>query len=108
MIEVTFSVNLFGDIVGFKMVGHAGYDTKGRDIICSAMSSISQMALFGIVREYKNDVEYEFTDKKISCMLKRYSKHGDAKVFMLNSMSEYAKALKEQYPEYIAIDYEMG
>lgn len=30
-----------GDILGFRITGHAGYDRYGRDIICAAVSALS-------------------------------------------------------------------
>ena len=35
-------------ISGFEISGHTGYAEEGSDIVCSAVSSVSQMALLGV------------------------------------------------------------
>ena len=35
-------------ILGFEISGHSGYAEEGSDIVCSAISSISQMVVVGI------------------------------------------------------------
>ena len=36
-----------GMIVGYKVSGHAGYSEEGSDIICSAVSALTQAPLLG-------------------------------------------------------------
>lgn len=53
-----------GNITGFKVTGHAGYDVKGRDIVCASVSS-AVMLTANLITEifgYKADVSaYEDT-----------------------------------------------
>ena len=36
-------------IIGFRMEGHAGFNTKGPDILCASLSTASQMTINGIL-----------------------------------------------------------
>ena len=45
-IEVIYDNNI---IIGFKMEGHAGYNTKGPDILCASLSAASQMTINGVL-----------------------------------------------------------
>lgn len=35
-------------LFGFKVYGHSGYDISGRDIVCAAVSSITQSVIIGL------------------------------------------------------------
>lgn len=41
MIHVTIIRNSNSDYIGFDILGHAGYDEAGKDIVCSAVSAIA-------------------------------------------------------------------
>lgn len=48
MTEVT-ALYRRGTLVGFDAAGHAGHGFKGTDIVCSAVSALTQTAVMGIV-----------------------------------------------------------
>ena len=45
-IELLYDGNL---VIGFNMEGHAQYNVNGPDILCSSLSTSSQMTLNGIL-----------------------------------------------------------
>lgn len=108
MIEAVFTIDVFGDTMGFDIHGHAGYAHRGQDIICASVSSTTQMALFAIVKEYEKEIKYEFTDQRIMLYLRQYRKYGDVRVFMLNALRSYIEGVQKQYPSNISIQYEMS
>jgi uncharacterized protein YsxB (DUF464 family) len=56
MIEVRFLRAPSNDLlIGFVVEGHAGFDEYGRDIVCAAVSAITQAAVLGL-REILGDV----------------------------------------------------
>jgi uncharacterized protein len=58
-VMITISVELRGDeIRKIRVSGHGG-DAKGRDIICSAVSAVSQTALLGLLHFTKKAVEWD-------------------------------------------------
>lgn len=48
MIHVTF-LRSQGRLVGFDCTGHADYAEAGQDIVCSAVSALTQTAVLGLV-----------------------------------------------------------
>lgn len=45
-VEMIYKNNI---IIGFAMEGHAGFNTKGPDILCASLSAASQMTVNGIL-----------------------------------------------------------
>ena len=67
---ITISVELHGDeIRKIRVSGHGG-DAKGRDIICSAVSAVSQTALLGLLHFEKKAVEWDKREGFLSIELK--------------------------------------
>ena len=50
-------------ISGVKINGHSGYEKHGKDIVCAAISSISQTAVMGIIQVLKIDLQYNIDEK---------------------------------------------
>ena len=45
-VEMIYQNNI---IIGFRMEGHAGFNTKGPDVVCASLSATSQMTVNGIL-----------------------------------------------------------
>lgn len=45
MIKVVFYESITGEVIGFRISGHAKYEKAGKDIVCAAVSSASYMAI---------------------------------------------------------------
>ena len=52
-----------GKIHSLTCQGHTGYGEEGEDIVCSALSSIIQTALLGLLRVVGINVTYEIQDQ---------------------------------------------
>ena len=52
-----------GKIHSLTCQGHTGYGEEGEDIVCSALSSIVQTALLGLLRVAGINVHYEIQDQ---------------------------------------------
>lgn len=96
-------------IIGFKMQGHAGYNTKGPDILCSALSSTSQMTINGILDWTGLSVE----DVTVECDAKEGMLHivvPDGLYISLvaqqlfKSFEMYVESLEEQYDKFIKLE----
>lgn len=61
MIDVLFKLKK-SYIVAFEIEGHAGFDDAGSDILCSAVSFLSQATLNGLVEVLKVNAQYEAHD----------------------------------------------
>ena len=84
-------------ISGFEISGHTGYAEEGSDIVCSAVSSVSQMALLGIKDVLKLNIFFEMSDGFLKLSLGKNVENESAQV-LLKSME---KSLREiQSPRY--------
>lgn len=52
------------NIVAFEISGHTGYEDFGKDILCAAISSISQSACIGITKVLKINATVNKNDDK--------------------------------------------
>jgi len=53
MINVEFLLDSADNITGFSIEGHAEYAEYGRDIVCAAVSAVSQTAVIGLQKLLK-------------------------------------------------------
>lgn len=51
-------------ILGFECSGHSGYAKEGEDIVCSALSSITQSCALGLIEVLKIRVDIKRDDNK--------------------------------------------
>lgn len=105
MIKIVIYKAREGEITGFKVTGHSGYDTQGKDIVCSAVSVLAQTALLGLLKVAEADVTYKIDEGYLKCIL--VSAGSDKKRIMceaiLETMHEGFKSIKESYIKYIDI-----
>lgn len=52
------------NLVKFKVYGHSGYDISGRDIVCAAVSTITQSVIVGLEKVICKDFHYEIDEEK--------------------------------------------
>jgi len=91
-------------IVGYKVTGHAGFDECGKDIVCAAVSVLTQAVLVGLAEEAGIDVDYSIDEVKgsLSCTLPSLEAEDRKKAdLLLNTMYISLKSLQEEYPENI-------
>ncbi len=55
-----------GEITGFKVSGHAGYDMFGKDIVCAGVSALTQSALLGLDRCAKRRFDLDIASGKLT------------------------------------------
>ena len=58
-----------GNILGFVVSGHSGYSEQGSDIVCSAISSLSQSVCVGLENVLNLKPKIKIQDAYLSCML---------------------------------------
>ena len=62
MITIKIMRNVNDEIVSFTLNGHAGYDVQGKDIVCAAVSAVTNMALIGLGEKLKLNLKFEKSD----------------------------------------------
>ncbi|HOE57251.1 MAG TPA: ribosomal-processing cysteine protease Prp [Bacillota bacterium] len=105
MIKVIIFKAREGKITGFKVTGHSGYDTHGKDIVCSAVSALAQTSLLGLLKVAEADVDYKISEGYLICSLKG-PESGRKDIMcgaILETMYEGFKSIKESYEKHIDI-----
>ena len=94
MIKVELKDNLI------TIKGHAGYDDKGKDIVCASVSSIVITTINGIIEINPDAIDYSDLDNEI---IIRKLKEDDIVNKLLNNMILLLENLEKDYKDYIKI-----
>lgn len=91
-------------IVNVDVIGHANYDDYGKDIVCSAASSIVTTTVNGILSINNDILEYESNnnDFKINILEK-----DDITNKLIINMINLLKELSSSYPKNIQVKEEI-
>ena len=95
-VNVTTKENLVEKIT---IKGHAMYDDYGKDIVCSAVSSIVTTTINGCIALDKDSLSYEVNDKGLFIS----NINGDNTNTLINNMVSLLKELEEKYPTNIKV-----
>ncbi len=82
------------------ILGHAMYDDYGKDIVCSACSSIVTTTVNGILALNKGSLSYLVSKKGMSIDIKNTD---EVTQILVNNMVSLLKELEENYPENIEV-----
>lgn len=106
MIRVTIYQNSKQRILGFHVQGHAGYAESGSDIVCAAVSVLTQNAVNSI-EQFTKDIFTIKVDEKLGKLYFKidadYSKETE---LLLNSLILGLQGIEEEYMEYIDVIFE--
>lgn len=94
-----------GKIISFEVSGHAGYSKKGSDIICAAVSTVTQQTAVGILDYLKLNVKTKVKDGFLSLDLSQTDKMGKDKEVdtLLETMYMFLIQIEQQYPKYVKL-----
>ena len=59
MITIKIARNKDDEIISFSLNGHAGYSENGKDIVCAAVSAVTNMTLIGLGEKLKLNIKFE-------------------------------------------------
>lgn len=83
-----------------EVSGHAEYDTKGKDVVCAAVSALVQGAVVGLKKVLNEKVKI----KKSEGFLKFEVARNDKTEIIIMTLVESLKDLSSQYPSYIKME----
>jgi uncharacterized protein YsxB (DUF464 family) len=93
-----------GRLYGYEAGGHAGYAPSGEDIVCAAVSALTQTALVGLLEVLKAPVEWSVDEKK-GALSARIGESSEGTELILRTLEAGLKNIAGQYPDLIGIDY---
>mgnify|MGYP000995381104 CR=1 FL=1 len=91
-----------GAICGFDISGHAGYNDAGSDIVCAAISALSQTTLLGLLKYTPDDTTYT-VDEESGSLTVRVSKGSVITEALLETLTLGLKEIARQYPTYVVL-----
>lgn len=89
-------------IIGYNVFGHANFAPKGKDIVCSAVSSITQTALLGLKELLKKDIEFEQDNGLLRVQISNPDKDSN---LVLETMLLGLKEIEKIYPKNVLLKY---
>lgn len=91
-----------GKCSGFSVEGHAGFGPAGQDIVCAAVSALTQGAVLAVCQisgcEYSLQEHSGYLDFSIQVQNYDY-----AAQILLAGLEVAAASLQEQYPDYVCV-----
>lgn len=58
-VEIEIFRNALGLVVGFSAKGHAGTAKHGKDIVCAAISALTQTTALGLVKHLNREIDLQ-------------------------------------------------
>lgn len=106
-VEMIYDDNI---IIGFRMKGHAGFNTDGPDILCASLSTASQMTINGLLDWTGlnlEDIVKESNEKEALLYIRMPSRllYVTPTVQQLfKSFEMYVEQLSDQYSDYVSLE----
>lgn len=91
-------------IVGFEISGHTGYAEEGSDIVCSAVSSMSQMVVVGIKDVLKLNAFVQISDGYLKLKLSEKDIENNCAEVLLKSLEKSLKEIVNEYGNYVKME----
>lgn len=91
-------INKEGNTIILK--GHSEYEVIGKDIVCSAVSTLV-ISTINAIKKIGGDIDYEYIEDALTVEYKS----DDVTDKLIENMIDMLKELKEQYPKNIGGDF---
>ncbi len=83
------------------VTGHADYAPRGEDIVCAAVSVLTQTALLGLLRYAVHPVQYKMKSGRLSLQLEK--EPTDVTDTILETMAMGLEEIARNYPDRVQI-----
>ena len=107
---VAFFRRADGALTGYRASGHAGYAEAGQDIVCAAVSALTQATLNGLKNVLKAPVMFDIDDKAAILEARLTPEASEAQVtqaqLLLETLLEGLQAIERSYPRNVRIFFE--
>ena len=107
---VTFYRRGDGKLTGYRAEGHTGYAEQGSDIVCAAVSALTQSTLNGLRSVIRVPVMYDIDDQAALLEARLTPEADEAQVaqaqILLKTLLEGLQAIERSYPRNVRIFFE--
>ena len=83
-----------------EVTGHSDYDNIGKDIVCSAVSSIVTTTINGIISIDSDAITYDYNRDVMEINI---IKNDEVTIKLINNMIDLLKSLSKDYPKNIKV-----
>ena len=92
-------------LVGFEAKGHTDFAFEGEDIVCSAISALTQAAANGLTEVLGLSIALDMSEANLYCMTDSKASPEDIRGtdIILRTMALGLKSIAEDYGDYIKI-----
>lgn len=92
-------------LVGFEASGHAGYGEEGNDIVCSAVSALTQTFAFGLKERLQLPLGLSIEEGYLYCILGQDCTDAQLEQasILLDTLYLGLKSMEAAYGEYLSI-----
>lgn len=110
MTTVTLFMRNNGEIEGFRAKGHAGYAEAGEDIVCAAVSALTQATEYGLTEVIGAPVDRKLNEKRADYTVELVSS-ADAATrqqaqVLFKTLSGSLQSIANEYPRHIRIIFQ--
>ena len=106
MIKVTIYQSSEGKISGFAVQGHAGYAESGSDIVCAAVSVLTQNTVNSIEEFTEDGFSVDVDEKEGGLYLKMEPGYPGKSKLLLDSLILGLQGIEEEYMDYLDVIFE--
>ena len=107
---VAFFRRTDGALTGYRAEGHTGYAEAGEDIVCAAVSALTQTTLNGLKNVLKAPVMFDIDDAAAILEARLTPEASEAQVqaaqLLLQTLLEGLQAIERSYPRNVRIFFE--
>ena len=107
---VTFYRRSDGALTGYRAQGHTGFAEAGSDVVCAAVSTLTQSTLNGLRNVLKVPVMYDIDDQAALLEARLTPEASEAQVaqaqILLRTLLEGLQAIERSYPQNVRIFFE--
>ena len=93
-----------GSFSGFRISGHAGYETENGDVVCAAVSSATMLVCNTITDYFKVKADVEVLENQITLLLKEKNKSAGQ---LLESFYTHIEMIAQDYKK-VKIEIKSG
>lgn len=93
-----------GMIYAYQIKGHSGFETEGKDIVCSAVSTASQMTLLGLKEVLCLDVEFIENDGFLKVELSEKDFKNSKVQILLETMEKTLEDISKNYAKFVKME----
>lgn len=103
MVTVDIFKNRQDFITGYKVSGHAGFAAAGEDIVCGAVSVLTQTPILGLEQHLKCQPSYHVNEKDGILEVNLNNAPNDRTQAILVTMEYGLQEIAGQYPKHVRI-----